>query len=103
MYVCSLATLEETHRFAHLTCLCLQTRKRLLVKTPIKFLGSSPGDCGFCSSESQYDGRTAPRVNLLVSSRILQDQMSHIRKVVLGSSPGKYFFCNSETDDGRRT
>jgi hypothetical protein len=42
------------------------------VKTPGKsVLSSSPGEGGFCSSETKHDRRTAPRPKLFVSVRRL--------------------------------
>jgi hypothetical protein len=37
-------------------------------------LSSSPGEGGSCSSETKHDRRTAPRPELFVSARRLQEQ-----------------------------
>jgi hypothetical protein len=44
-------------------------------------LGSSPDEDIFCSSETKHDRRTAPRQNLFVSARKLQELRSHTRKL----------------------
>jgi hypothetical protein len=46
-------------------------------------LGSSPGEDGFCSSETKHDRRTVPRPKLFVSVRRLREQRLQLGKSVL--------------------
>jgi hypothetical protein len=57
-----------------------------------RFLISIPGEGGSCRSETKQDRRTAPRPNLFISPRRLQEQRLQPRKSVLGSSPSDNAF-----------
>jgi hypothetical protein len=48
-----------------------------------QFLGSSPTKYGFCISETNYDRRTGPGPQLIVSVRRLRQQNPQTRKSVL--------------------
>jgi hypothetical protein len=57
---------------------------------------SSPVEDGFCSSGSQHDRRKAPRTELVVSVKRLQEQRPQPQKTVLCLSPNENGFqiCN---------
>jgi hypothetical protein len=74
----------------NLASLCPETRRFWEFQNSEKsVLGLSPGEGGFCSTETKHDRRTAPRPKLFVSTKRLQEQRSQPQKSVLGSSPGK--------------
>jgi hypothetical protein len=57
-------------------------------------LGSSPGENGFYSSETNDDRRTERRPKLFVPAK-----NKKIRKTVLYSNPGEDVFCTLEIND----
>jgi hypothetical protein len=105
VYVCSLIAREGIHQFVpDLACLFLETGKRFwLVSSKLrkKFLGLSPGEGGFSSSETMHETRMVPRTKSFTSARRLQKKRHNRGKQFLGSSPGEDGFCTSETNDGR--
>jgi hypothetical protein len=78
----------------NLACLFVETRKRFLEGS--KLLGSSPGDGGFCSSETTIEKRRRDQSCLF--------RLGYCRnKTVLGSSTDEDVFCSSESKHDKRT
>jgi hypothetical protein len=57
----------------------------------------------FVARETEHDKRTAPRPELFVTARRLQEQRPQPERTVLGSSHGEDVFCTLETNDTRTT
>jgi ribosomal protein L30/L7E len=74
-----LSTIEE-HRQDR-SCLFRRGDYRNNGPNPEKLPGSSPGEDGFCSSETKYYRKTAQRTKLFVSKRRLQELRSQSQKL----------------------
>jgi hypothetical protein len=109
LYVC-MCMFAYSSRMGKPTCNKLGTlipwhQKEILERSKLRkrFLGSKPGEGGFCILETKHDRRTSPRPKLFVSTWRLQEQQPQPRKTVLCSSPGEDVFCSSETKHDKIT